>query len=59
MAVKRTTQCKPPAKKCPDCQQGQVSTTFKVGGHKKKESPDRQEALCLTCLGTGEGPTAT
>ncbi|MFI9200553.1 hypothetical protein [Streptomyces sp. NPDC053048] len=56
MSTKRTTQRKTRAKKCPDCQQGQVSATFKVGGRKKQESPDRQEALCLTCLGTGEAP---
>ncbi len=33
--------------------------SFKVGGRKKSDSPDRQEALCLTCLGTGEEPPAT
>ncbi|MFE3182534.1 hypothetical protein ACFXKR_16950 [Streptomyces violascens] len=42
---------------CPDCQTGQVQESFQVGGRKKHTSADRQEALCLTCLGTGEAPT--
>ncbi|WP_190110318.1 hypothetical protein [Streptomyces cinnamoneus] len=54
MATRKTTRRKPSTKPCPDCTAGQVSESFKVGGRKKQESPDRQEALCLTCLGSGE-----
>ncbi|WP_159395011.1 hypothetical protein [Streptomyces sp. 2323.1] len=42
---------------CPDCKAGQNSETFQVGARKKRDSPDKQEALCLTCWGTGEVPT--
>ncbi|MEU8832523.1 hypothetical protein [Streptomyces sp900116325] len=34
----------------------QVSESFQVGGRKKRDSADRQEALCLTCFGTGHAP---
>ncbi|PHQ50430.1 hypothetical protein BLA24_22485 [Streptomyces cinnamoneus] len=54
MAARKTTRRKASAKPCPDCTAGQTSETFKVGGRKKHESPDRQEALCLTCLGSGQ-----
>ncbi|WP_285565001.1 hypothetical protein [Streptomyces sp. RTGN2] len=44
-------------KPCPDCKRaGQVSETFQVGSRTKHESTDRQEALCLTCFGTGHAP---
>ncbi|MFI9307935.1 hypothetical protein [Streptomyces triculaminicus] len=56
MAVRKTNHRTAKAKSCPDCAEGQVSTTFKVGGRKKRESHDHQEALCLTCMGTGEAP---
>ncbi|WP_406343695.1 hypothetical protein [Streptomyces sp. NBC_00648] len=59
MVTKKTTRrpAKPPAP-CPDCKSdGQTSETFLVGGRKKHESTARQEALCMTCLGTGEAPT--
>ncbi|WP_405806250.1 hypothetical protein OG729_13645 [Streptomyces sp. NBC_00210] len=62
-AAKRTTRrtakpkAAPEAAPCPDCQTGQVSESFKVGGRSKRESTDRQEALCLTCFGTGQAPT--
>ncbi|MFI0905770.1 hypothetical protein ACH4TE_19890 [Streptomyces sioyaensis] len=42
---------------CPDCKAGQNSETFRIGARKKHDSPDKQEALCLTCWGTGEAPT--
>ncbi|MBY8886830.1 hypothetical protein K7472_18440 [Streptomyces sp. PTM05] len=48
---------KPKPVPCPDCQAGQVLEPFQVGGRKKRTSDDRQGALCLTCLGTGEAPT--
>ncbi|MET7789820.1 hypothetical protein ABZS93_24890 [Streptomyces sp900116325] len=49
----RTARKKP----CPDCKRaGQVSESFQVGGRKKRDSADRQEALCLTCFGTGNAP---
>lgn len=59
MAVKKTTARKvPAAKRCPDCKEsGQTSESFQVGARKKHESPHKQEALCLTCWGTGEAPT--
>ncbi|MFD4144367.1 hypothetical protein [Streptomyces sp. NPDC058572] len=50
--ARRTAKPKP----CPDCQTGQVSEAFKVGTRSKRESTDRQEALCLTCFGTGQAP---
>ncbi|MGW5275315.1 hypothetical protein ACWEQP_22620 [Streptomyces sp. NPDC004044] len=44
-------------KPCPDCKRaGQVSESFQVGSRKKRDSVDRQEALCLTCFGTGQAP---
>ncbi|MFE7244257.1 hypothetical protein [Streptomyces sp. NPDC057580] len=44
-------------KPCPDCKRaGQVSESFQVGGRTKRDSADRQEALCLTCFGTGHAP---
>ncbi|WP_405572800.1 hypothetical protein OG317_25455 [Streptomyces sp. NBC_01167] len=56
--AKRTTRrtTKPKPKPCPDCSTGQVSESFKVGPRGKRESSDRQEALCLTCFGTGHAP---
>ncbi|WP_406341438.1 hypothetical protein [Streptomyces sp. NBC_00648] len=62
MATKRTTTRRPakaPAPvPCPDCTTGQVSETFQVGGRKKRIATDHQEALCLTCFGTGHAPTS-
>ncbi|MFD7164907.1 hypothetical protein [Streptomyces violascens] len=49
-AVKKPTAC-------PDCQTGQVLESFQIGGRKKHTSADKQEALCWTCLGTGQAPT--
>ncbi|MEU0586260.1 hypothetical protein [Streptomyces sp. NPDC006132] len=54
--AERKTRRKLTKKPCPDCQVGQVSESFKVGGRSKRVSDDRQEALCLTCLGTGVDP---
>ncbi|MEU4212729.1 hypothetical protein AB0F13_22495 [Streptomyces sp. NPDC026206] len=56
MVTRKTTRRKPSSEPCPDCTAGQVSEAFKVGGRKKLESPDRQQAICLTCLGSGEVP---
>ncbi|GHI06149.1 hypothetical protein [Streptomyces cellostaticus] len=58
MAARKTTSRKPKKQPCPDCQNGQILESFQVGGRRKRVSDDRQEALCLTCLGTGEAPTA-
>ncbi|NUK37319.1 hypothetical protein HRW16_23245 [Streptomyces lunaelactis] len=57
-APKRTTRrpAKPKPAPCPDCTTGQVSEAFKVGARSKRESTDREEALCLTCFGTGHSP---
>ncbi|MBT2366275.1 hypothetical protein J7E88_13385 [Streptomyces sp. ISL-10] len=52
-----TTSKAAKSKPCPDCATGQVSESFQVGGRHKRESSDRQEALCLTCFGTGHAPT--
>ncbi|MFD9820951.1 hypothetical protein [Streptomyces violascens] len=60
MAAAKKSTARRAAKKptpCPDCRTGQVQESFQVGGRKKHTSADRQEALCLTCLGTGEAPT--
>lgn len=57
MAARKASASKEPAP-CPECKKaGQVSESFKVGARSKRESSDRQEALCLTCFGTGEAPT--
>lgn len=58
MAAKKTAARKTVTKKrCPDCKDaGQTSETFQVGARKKRDSPDKQEALCLTCWGSGEAP---
>ncbi|GAA4907881.1 hypothetical protein ACFPM3_12945 [Streptomyces coeruleoprunus] len=54
MAARKTTSRKPAkTQSCPDCQDGQVLESFKVGARRKRVSNDRQEALCLTCWGTG------
>ncbi|MDX2598004.1 hypothetical protein PV343_37995 [Streptomyces sp. WI03-4A] len=53
---RKTTAPKPATKPCPDCQGGQTSESFQVGGRRKRVSDDRQQALCLTCLGTGHAP---
>ncbi|MFF0061739.1 hypothetical protein ACFYRC_09345 [Streptomyces sp. NPDC005279] len=59
-AAKKTTSRRPAKKQpvpCPDCgDAGQVSESFQVGGRHKRQSTDRQEALCLTCFGTGQAP---
>ncbi|WP_081237592.1 hypothetical protein [Streptomyces viridosporus] len=57
MAERKTTRRRKPAPTpCPDCRAGQTSESFQVGGRRKRLSDDRQEALCLTCLGSGEAP---
>ncbi|WP_181383342.1 hypothetical protein [Streptomyces sp. NWU339] len=57
MAPRKTPRRKPTPTPCPDCQTGQISESFQVGARRKRISDDRQEALCLTCLGSGEAPT--
>ncbi|MEV8551205.1 hypothetical protein AB0L04_15420 [Streptomyces glaucescens] len=58
MAERTTTRRRKTAPTpCPDCRAGQTSESFQVGGRRKRLSDDRQEALCLTCLGTGEALT--
>ncbi|MFI1762421.1 hypothetical protein ACH41H_10290 [Streptomyces sp. NPDC020800] len=49
---------KPPAPaKCPDCDgKGETAETVRVGARKGRATDDRQAALCLTCLGTGQPP---
>ncbi|NUK39263.1 hypothetical protein HRW12_37220 [Streptomyces lunaelactis] len=58
MTARKSTSRRPAKKKaCPDCKNaGQVSESFQVGGRRKRQSTDRQEALCLTCFGTGHAP---
>ncbi|MGW2468464.1 hypothetical protein [Streptomyces bauhiniae] len=56
MATRKKTPPKPPA--CPDCSgHGETTETVRVGARKGRATEDRQAALCLTCLGTGEAPT--
>ncbi|MFI9082128.1 hypothetical protein ACIGW8_37860 [Streptomyces sioyaensis] len=55
--AKKPTAQVPAVNPCPDCTAGQNSQTFRIGARKKHDSPDKQEALCLTCWGTGEVPT--
>ncbi|GAB1335957.1 hypothetical protein ACE1SV_25470 [Streptomyces sp. E-15] len=55
MAARKTTRRTPP--KCSDCAgKGEVAETVRVGARKGRATEDRQAALCLTCLGTGEAP---
>lgn len=56
-AKKAPARKAPAAKRCPDCDNGQTSQTFQLGSRRKSTSPDKQEALCLTCWGTGQAPT--
>ncbi|MFC5801648.1 hypothetical protein [Streptomyces formicae] len=58
MATRKTTTTaarKPAARKCPDCKgTGETTETVRVGSARKpRETADRQNALCLTCFGTG------
>ncbi|MGW1835856.1 hypothetical protein [Streptomyces sp. NPDC002067] len=55
MATRKHTAKKP--RPCPDCKTGQTSESFTVGARRKRMSDDKQEALCLTCWGTGTAPT--
>ena len=53
MAARKTT--KPKVIKCSDCDgNGEITETVRVGSRKGRATTDRQAALCLTCLGTGE-----
>ncbi|MFF3877367.1 hypothetical protein [Streptomyces sp. NPDC001978] len=41
--------------KCPDCDgKGEITETVRVGARKGCPTNNRQTALCLTCLGSGE-----
>ncbi|MFF5182254.1 hypothetical protein ACFY30_00485 [Streptomyces sp. NPDC000345] len=54
---KRTRRPAPEPAKCPDCDgKGETTETVRVGARKGRATDDRQAALCLTCLGTGEAP---
>ncbi|MFF3462134.1 hypothetical protein [Streptomyces sp. NPDC002619] len=53
MATRKNAKPKPPC--CPDCNgKGEIAETVRVGARKGRVTSDRQAALCLTCLGTGE-----
>ncbi|MGI5511916.1 hypothetical protein [Streptomyces sp. CA-106131] len=55
MATRKNTQPKPAG--CPDCAgKGEIAETVRVGARKGRATDDRQAAVCLTCLGTGEAP---
>ncbi|MGK5693395.1 hypothetical protein ACSNOJ_10930 [Streptomyces sp. URMC 128] len=52
---KRTRRRAPDPSKCPDCDgKGEIGETVCVGARKGRPTDDRQAALYLTCLGTGE-----
>ncbi|MYS40080.1 hypothetical protein GTY23_02205 [Streptomyces sp. SID5998] len=53
MATRKKATPKPVP--CPDCDgKGETSETVRVGARKGRATDDRQGALCLACLGTGE-----
>ncbi|MEU5092400.1 hypothetical protein [Streptomyces sp. NPDC021356] len=55
MATRKKVLPKPVS--CPDCDgKGETSETVRVGARKGRVTDNRQAALCLTCLGTGEAP---
>ena len=57
-AARRKTAPPKPAK-CPDCDgNGEITEAVKVGARKGRITNDRQTAVCLTCWGSGEAPTA-
>ncbi|MBW5483741.1 hypothetical protein GPJ59_18070 [Streptomyces bambusae] len=60
MAAPRTSRARrapAPAPTCGDCNgSGETTETVRVGTRKLRETDDRQAALCLTCMGTGEAP---
>jgi DnaJ-class molecular chaperone len=59
MAARNTTARRRRAK-CPDCDgKGETTETVRVGARKRRETDDRQSALCLTCFGTGHAPDPT
>lgn len=60
MAPRKTAARKPRAKKCLDCKgTGEITESVRVGRARKgQETADRQTALCLACLGSGQAPTA-
>ncbi|MFF5402349.1 hypothetical protein ACFY8K_10690 [Streptomyces misionensis] len=55
MATRKNAKRKPVP--CPDCGgKGETSEAVRVGARKGRATDNRQAALCLTCLGTGEAP---
>lgn len=55
MATRKTTESKPV--RCSDCEgKGEITETVRVGARKSRATSDRQAALCLACLGSGEAP---
>ncbi|MGW4554512.1 hypothetical protein ACWEOV_12825 [Streptomyces sp. NPDC004365] len=57
MATRKTT--KPKSTRCPDCDgKGETTETVRVGARKGRATDDRQAALCLTCLGSGDAPAS-
>ncbi|MFG2263404.1 hypothetical protein [Streptomyces sp. NPDC048720] len=56
MAARKNVEPKPA--RCPDCEgKGEIAETVRVGARKGRATGDRQAALCLICLGTGNVPT--
>ncbi|MFI8238359.1 hypothetical protein ACIF83_14010 [Streptomyces sp. NPDC085866] len=54
---KRARRTAPEPAPCPDCDgKGEITETVRVGARKGRATDDRQSALCLTCLGTGQAP---
>ncbi|MCZ0999014.1 hypothetical protein O1M63_14255 [Streptomyces mirabilis] len=54
----RRKATKPEPVKCPDCDgNGEITESVRVGPRKGRLTADQQAVLCLTCLGTGDGPT--
>ncbi|MEU7164275.1 hypothetical protein AB0A70_06470 [Streptomyces morookaense] len=58
MSPRKTTR-RQTAKKCPSCKgTGEITESVRVGRARKgQETADRQTALCLACLGSGQAPT--
>ncbi|MFF7126758.1 hypothetical protein [Streptomyces sp. NPDC008240] len=47
----------PEPAQCPDCDgKGEIAETVRVGPRKGRATENRQAALCLICLGTGQAP---
>ncbi|MFF0745735.1 hypothetical protein ACFYVL_35630 [Streptomyces sp. NPDC004111] len=61
MAARKTTAPPTAALKSAKCQPcsgtGEITETVRVGARKKRDTGDKQTAVCLDCLGTGTAPT--